>query len=223
MPLIELESADNHILSVYQAEPEAAPKGAVLLVHEMYGLNVHIRDVADRYAKEGYLALAPALFDRVEPRVSLRCTPEGLEQGASIAGRVDRDKMLVDVEATLKEAQKAGKVGIIGYRFGGSVAWVAANKLSGLACAVSYYGGRVAQFMHLAPKVPMMVHVGLRDTTFPQEKIEQLSEKYPDVVVHKYDAGHGFNNDHHADFREDIAQAAFERTAAFVGQHVSRH
>lgn len=219
MALIELQASDDHTLCAYRAEPDGKPKGAIVLVHEMYGLNGHIQDVADRFAKQGFLAIAPSLFDRLERRVSLECTPEGLERGAELAGQVDRDKLLVDVGAASQAASSAGKVAIIGFRFGGAVAWVAANQLPDLACSVSYYGGRVSQFLHLTPKVPVMMHVGVRDTTFPIEKIQLLAEKHPDVVIHQYDAGHGFNNDRHADFRADVAAQAFERTVAFVSQH----
>jgi carboxymethylenebutenolidase len=225
MPFVELTSEDGHRPSAYRAEPAGAPRGGVVVVQEIFGVNAHIRAVTERFAQAGYLAVAPALFDRVERGVELGYDQAGFDRGRALVGQLDYDALLRDLAAAAREAAAweaggAGKVGMVGYCFGGAVAWVAAARMDGIACAVSYYGSRIVSFMDEAPRVPLMMHVGRHDASFPLDKVHEIGRRYPDVVIHEHDAGHGFNCDMRGDWNAEAAARALERTLAFLGEHV---
>jgi len=220
MSFIELESEDGHRLAAHRAMPDQAPRGGLVVIQEIFGVNAHIRGVTDRFAGEGYLAIAPALFDRVERGVELGYDGEGILRGRDIVGKLSYDDVLRDLGAAAKEASTAGKVATVGYCYGGAVVWVAAARLSGLACAISYYGSRIVQLMDQAPRIPVMMHVGRKDASFPIEKVRELGERYPDVAVHEYDAGHGFNCDARSDYHAPSADLALGRTLEFLRTHV---
>jgi dienelactone hydrolase len=137
---LQLKASDGHSFNVYCAEPAGTPRGAIVLIQEIFGVNSHILQLADGYAVDGYLVLAPALFDRVERDVEIGYSPEDIKRGYALMGKLDIDNVLMDVAATIKEASNAGKVAIVGYCWGGYVSWMAAAKLKGLACSVVYYG-----------------------------------------------------------------------------------
>jgi carboxymethylenebutenolidase len=220
MPHLQLQATDGFALDAYRAEPTSAPRGGVVVTMEIFGVNAHIRAVADRFAAAGYLAIAPALFDRVERRVELGYDAAGVTRGRELVGALDQDALLCDVAAAVAAASGAGAVGAVGYCFGGAVVWAAAARLEGLACAVSYYGSRIAQMTDLAPRVPVMMHVGIHDASFPLETVRGLGVRYPSVIIHEYDAGHGFNCDQRADHRPEAAALALDRTLAFFGEHL---
>src|SRR5512135_3292054 len=133
---IELTAADGHKLSAYRADPAGKPRGAIVVIQEIFGVNSHIKSVADGYAADGYVAIAPAMFDRVQKGFDVGYTPDDIAKGREVRGKVTTDMALKDAQAAINEAGKAGKVGIVGYCWGGFVAWMAANKLSGLTCSV---------------------------------------------------------------------------------------
>lgn len=220
MSHVELTAADAHVLTAYRVEPEGAPRGAVVVVQEIFGVNQHIRAVTERFAREGYLAIAPAIFDRVERGVELGYDQQGITEGRRLAGLLTREGILADLAAAVDHAAEAGRVGMVGYCFGGSVVWIAAAELAGLACAVSYYGSRIVGSMDLAPKVPTMMHVGRHDASFPLDKVHEIGARHPSVIIHEYDAGHGFNCDLRADYHEESAKIALARTLAFMREHV---
>lgn len=220
MSWIEIGADDGHRLAAWRAEPEGEARGGVLVVQEIFGVNEHIRDVADRFARAGYLAVAPAIFDRIERGIELGYDEAGVARGRSLAGELDQDAMLGDLAAGAREAGKVGAVGAVGYCFGGAATWVAAARMENLACAVSYYGSRIVNFMDQAPRVPVMMHVGQHDLSFPMEKVRELGARYPEVAIFEYDAGHGFNCDRRGDFAPEAAALALERTLAFFGEHV---
>ena len=217
---ISLTSADGFQLSAYRAEAEGATRGAVVVVQEIFGVNAHIRSVVDRYAAAGYLAIAPALFDREARDIELGYTETDIETGRDIArGKLDFKTVLADVAAAGTVAREAGKVGVVGYCYGGLVTAGAAIELGDVFdAAVSYYGGGVVGLIDKTPVVPMIMHFGERDHAIPLEDVHKLDAAWPDVQVHLYDAEHGFNCDHRASFNPVSAAIAQARTFRFFDQ-----
>jgi carboxymethylenebutenolidase len=213
-------AADGHGLSIYRADPAGTPRGALVIVQEIFGVNSHIRAVCDDYAREGYVAVAPALFDRVERGVEL-----GYQEGDVAAGRAIREKVsleqaLADVEAAAKEVAGVGKIGVVGYCWGGTVAWVAATRSRTFAAAVSYYGGGVPDLAEERPNCPALLHFGEQDHAIPLAGVERLKAAHPGLPIHLYPAGHGFNCDQRASYHAESARLARERTLAFLRDHV---
>ena len=215
---ISLTSSDGFTLSAYRAEPEGPTRGGVVVVQEIFGVNSHIRSVADRYAAAGYLAIAPAIFDRVRPGIEIGYTPEDIEVGRGIAmgGDLDFQKVLDDVAAAGKAAREAGKVGVVGYCFGGRVTAAAAIQHADVFdAASSYYGGGIVGLIDQTPVVPMIMHFGERDHGIPMEDVDKVTAAWPDVTVYVYDAEHGFNCDQRASFGAVPAAIAQARTFRF--------
>jgi carboxymethylenebutenolidase len=221
---ISLTSSDGFQLSAYRAEPEGAAHGGVVVVQEIFGVNSHIRSVVDRYAAAGYLAIAPAIFDRERPGIELGYDEEGINTGRDIArGKLDFQTVLADVDAAGKAAAEAGKVGVVGYCYGGLVTAAAAINLSDtFAAASSYYGGGTIGLIEQTPKAPMMMHFGERDHAIPLDDVHQLAAAWTDVTVHTYDAEHGFNCDQRASFSAVPAAIAQARTYRFFDDHLNR-
>ncbi len=218
--MIELTAADGHKLAAYRADPSGKPRGGIVVIQEIFGVNSHIRQVADGFAADGYVAIAPAMFDRVQKNVELGYTPEDIAKGREIRGKVTNDMAVKDAEAAVKATAAAGKVGIVGYCWGGLVTWLAAAKISGLAAAVPYYGGGILDNADLQPKVPLMAHFGERDAHIPVEGVRKLAEKHPKHQIFIYAADHGFNCDHRGSYDAPAAKQARERTLEFFRKHV---
>ncbi|HEX2200107.1 MAG TPA: dienelactone hydrolase family protein [Burkholderiales bacterium] len=218
--MIELTAADGHKLAAYRAEPQGKPRGAIVVIQEIFGVNNHIQQVADGYAADGYLAIAPALFDRVQRKVDLGYTPEDIAKGREIRGKVTNDMALKDAAAAIKAASGAGKVGIVGYCWGGLITWLAAAKLSGLSAAVPYYGGGILDNAELEPKVPLMGHFGDKDQHIPVEGVKKLAERHKQHPIFIYSADHGFNCDHRGSYNAPAAKQARERTLEFFRKHI---
>ncbi|HTK88482.1 MAG TPA: dienelactone hydrolase family protein [Nitrospiraceae bacterium] len=218
---IELKTKDGQTISAYKAEPAGKPRGGIVVIQEIWGVNSHIRDVADRYAKEGYLAIAPAIFDRIEPGVKMdQYTQETMQKGFGYMQKVDQDKALLDVSAAVAEASKAGKVGVVGFCFGGRMAWLAAARVDGIAASVPYYGGGVPQLASEKPKVPVMLHFGEKDAHIPVASVEEFKKVHPTLPVYIYAADHGFNCDQRGSYDADAAKLAQDRTLEFFRKHV---
>lgn len=210
----QLRAVDGFAFNAYEALP-TTPVGAVVVVQEIFGVNAHIREVADGFAAAGYATLAPALFDRAERGVELDYDAGGMARGRDLAFNVsDRQAMLSDLQATVEEAGKYGNVGMVGYCFGGLMTWLAACELSGLACASAYYGGGIANTLDRAPKCPLIMHFGAFDKHIPLTDVKKIESALPDVPVHAYDADHGFNCDHRESYHEASAALARQRTLA---------
>ncbi|HWI39427.1 MAG TPA: dienelactone hydrolase family protein [Burkholderiales bacterium] len=218
--MIELTASDGHKLAAYKAEPSGKPRGAIVVIQEIFGVNSHIKSVADGYAADGYLAIAPALFDRVQRNVDLGYTPDDIAKGREIRGKVTNDMAVKDTQAAINEAGKAGKVGLVGYCWGGFVAWLAANQASGLVAAVPYYGGGILDHQNLEPKVPLMGHFGEKDAHIPADGVRKLAEKFKQHPIFIYEADHGFNCDQRGSYNAPAAKQARERTLAFFRKHV---
>lgn len=213
----ELTAADGRLLSAYEARPGGEPRGGLVVVQEIFGVTAHIRDVVDAYAAAGYHAVAPAMFDRLEPGVVLPYTD--IEGGRSLVARLSREDIVADVGGAIMHLAGSGRVGVVGYCWGGTVAWIAAATLP-VAAAVSYYGARIHQYLDLKPGCPMQFHYGERDASIPPQRIDEVRAACPGGEFHVYPAGHGFNCTDRADYDADSARLAFERTLSFLGRHV---
>ena len=219
--MIELTASDGHKLAAYRADPAGKPRGAVVVIPEIFGVNSHIQSVGDGFAKDGYAVIAPALFDRYERGVDIGYTPEDIAKGRELKGRTQIDATLLDVAAARNALSAAGKVGIVGYCWGGTVSWRAAASTSGLACSAPYYGGGMPSFMDEKPKVPTMCNFGELDQSPTPAQAKELLAKHPEVQGHFYaGAGHGFNCDHRGSYNAEAAKLARERTLAFFRKHI---
>ena len=217
---IELTSPDGFRLSAYRAEPAGTPRGGLVVVQEIFGVNAHIRSVCDGYAADGYLAVAPALFDRCQRGVDWGYTPEDIARGREVRAQADAAAALMDVVAARDAAAQAGRVGIVGYCWGGFIAWLAAARVDGFACAIAYYGGGMPDAIGEKPRCPVLTHFGEQDAMIPVAGVQALAAAHPAMEVHLYAAGHGFNCDQRASFDPAAAVLARERSLAFLRRHV---
>ena len=217
-----LTASDGFTLNAYRAVPEGKVRGGVVVIQEVWGLNTWIRSVVDRYAQHGFLAIAPAMFDRIEfGYESDNYGPEQFVVIGELMKRFNPQTALLDVKAAVEAAAEAGKVGITGYCFGGAISWRAAHHGLGLSAASGYYGGGVPNYIDLAPTIPLEMHFGDQDTGIPLEQIEALKAKHPDVPIYTYAAGHGFcNSERGVTFDLDACTKASARTLDFFRKHV---
>ena len=212
---VQLTTADGNTFDAYKSEPEGLPKGGVVVVQEIFGVNDHIKSVTDGYAEQGYLAIAPALFDRARAGVELGYDETGIEIGRKIAFEdVTMDQVITDVEAACDAVSTAGKVGIVGYCWGGSICYVAAARLpEKISAASGYYGGQILPHLDEKPRTPLMLHFGAEDAGIPLENVRAIAERWPEIAVHVYEgAGHGFNCDARGSYEADSTAVALERT-----------
>lgn len=217
---ITLTCKDGVKIGAYVAKPAGAPKGAVVVLQEIFGANQHIRADADRYAAAGYLAIAPALYDRVEPNVELGYSGDDPKKGMEIRAKTELPKTRLDIEAAIDAVKSAGKVGIVGYCWGGTLTYDAAVNIPGLAAASSYYGGGVPAMAEQKPKIPTICHFGETDHSISMEAVEKVKAAQPDLPVYVYPAGHGFNCDERASWHKESAELARKRTLDFFAQNV---
>jgi carboxymethylenebutenolidase len=219
--VVKLQASDSHLLDAYVAEPEGKPWGGVVVVQEIFGVNQHIRSVTDRFAQEGYFSVAPALFDRVEPHVELTDGGEGMQKGIALAQKINIEDAVKDVEAALQYAAKeTGKpAAVVGYCYGGTLAWLAATRLSP-AASVGYYGGQIGRFAQETPRAPVLLHFGKQDQHIPQAEVAKVHAAHPEVEIDWYNAGHAFNNDTRASYDEKASKEAMARTLAFLNRHL---
>ena len=224
---IKLKASDGQELSAYEAKPDSKPIGAIVVVQEIFGINAHIRSIADRLASEGYLAIAPALFDRYERGVELRYEGEDLKKAVDLLQKLSPETALLDVAAGFQEARKAEKgIAVLGFCYGGLMSWLAATRGGELAlrpdCVVGYYAGGVGSVAKEEPSCPVMLHFGAKDTHIGPDQIEAVRSAHPEVEVYVYqDAEHGFNCDARASYNPDAAKQAWERTLRFLKTHIA--
>ena len=224
---IELHAADGTVVPAYEARPSGRARGAVVVIQEIFGVNSHIRQVADGYAAEGYLAVAPACFHRVKPGVELGYSQNDMGEGFGYKTAVEAlpaPGVLQDIQAAIAHAATAsgGKVGIVGYCWGGLLSWRSACLLSGLSAAAPYYGGGVTTPEESArtPRVPVLAHFAEEDQWIPMDTVHAFAKAHPQVQVHTYAAHHGFNCDQRGAWHAPSAQLARERTLSFFAQHL---
>ena len=214
---LNLTASDGHRLGAYRADPSGAPVGGIVVIQEIFGVNHHIRNVCDRFAAEGYAAVAPALFDRQVRDFQSGYSPEEIEKARKFVANPDWDAMLRDTAAAIAELKSAGPVSIIGFCMGGTVAFLAAARLDGLTAAVGYYGGRIVAFADEKPRCPTQLHFGDKDQSIPLTDVETIKQKRPDCDIHVYkDAGHGFHCDERGSYHEPSSRVAWERTLAWL-------
>lgn len=219
--VIVLMSPDGHEFDVFEARPVGVAKGTIIVIQEIFGVNAHIREVAQGFAEQGYLALAPALFDRVERQVALGYSGADMMQGVELArGKLRREDALTDLQTVIDSAADSGPVGVVGYCFGGLLAWLAACQLMQLSCAVSYYGGGVASEMSQTSSVPVMFHFAAEDAHISMDDVAVVEKAQPDAPLFLYEADHGFNCNHRASYNEAAAVLALSRTHEFFNAHL---
>jgi carboxymethylenebutenolidase len=222
---VQLTATDGFVFPAYVARPAGQPMAGLVVLQEIFGVNSHIRAVADGYAADGYLVVAPATFHRVKAEVELGYTPEDVSVGAALKAAVEglaAPGVLPDIEAAIAFAAQAGKVGVLGYCWGGLLTWRAAALLSGISAAVPYYGGGMTQPAEAArmPQCPVLAHFGERDHAIPVEGVRAFAVAHPAVEVAIYPAQHGFNCDHRGAFDASAAALARARTLAFLAQYL---
>lgn len=220
---VKLKASDGVELSAYVATPEGEPIAGLVVVQEIFGVNAHIRSVADGYAKDGFLVVAPAIFDRIERDVDIGYDPESWNKAMTLYPQLNPEVSLLDVAAAVDYAASATgkKVGVVGYCYGGSMAWLAATRLP-VAAAVGYYGGYIGNYATEKPKAPVMLHFGKLDDHIPSSVAEAVHETSPEVEIYWYEAGHAFNRDAdpHA-YVPDAAKLARERSLSFLKKHLA--
>jgi carboxymethylenebutenolidase len=221
---INLTAADGFTFPAYVAQPAGKPRGGLVVLQEIFGVNAHIRAVADGYAADGYVVVAPSTFHRVKAGVELGYAEADMQAGMALKAAVEAlpaPGVMSDIQAAIDHAAQAGKVGILGYCWGGLLTWRAASVLNGLSAAVPYYGGGMTTEAEAArqPKVPVMAHFGEQDHWIPLDSVRAFQKAQPGVTVHVYAANHGFNCDHRGAWNAEAAQLARERTLAFLAQH----
>ena len=215
--LLSLTASDAHRLGAYRADPNGAPQGGIVVVQEIFGVNQHIRSVCDRFAAEGYAAVAPALFDRTQRDFESGYSPEEIERARKFVANPDWDALLRDTQAAITELKSAGPVAIMGFCMGGTIAFLAATRLDGLYASVCYYGGRIAAFADEKPRCPTQMHFGEKDQSIPMSDVEAIKQKRPDCDIHVYqDAGHGFHCDERGSYHQPSSAVAWERTLAWL-------
>lgn len=220
---VTLAALDGQNLDAYVAHPEGEPLAGLVIVQEIFGVNAHIRSVADGYAKDGFLAVAPALFDRIEPGIELGYEPADTQKAMSLVPKINMEKSVLDVAAALDYAANTAhkKAGIVGYCFGGTLAWLAATRLHP-AAAVGYYGGRIANYAAENPSAPVMLHFGKDDAHIPASAVEKVRAAHPEIEIYWYEhAGHGFNRDIGSGYSPLAAREARQRTLDFLKKHVA--
>jgi carboxymethylenebutenolidase len=219
---IKLTASDGFQLGGYRADPATAPKAALVVIQEIFGVNHHIRNVCDRFASAGYVAVAPAIFDRIERDFQSGYSPDEVAVARKFVANPDWTAMLRDVQAAIDSVKSVGPVGIVGFCLGGSVAYAAATKLTGLSAAIGYYGGAIVRFADDNPGVPTMLHFGEKDAGIPVSDVETIRAKQPDLEVHVYPgAQHGFSCDERASYDKASADIAWQRTLAFFAKHLT--
>ncbi len=215
-----LMARDGHEFTVYISKPAGKARGAVVIVQEIFGLSPWVVRTADSYAADGYLTVAPALFDRVRRNLVLGYSPPEMEQAMGYRKQIDTAKAVLDIGAAAAMARHAGRAAVIGFCWGGTLTWAAASELS-LGAAVCYYGGRIPALLPKVPACPTMLHFGEHDKSIPASDIEQLRSAYPQGVYHLYAAGHAFANDDRPDhYNAEASALARSRTRAFLAQHI---
>ncbi len=214
---IALSSSDGHELSAYVARPEGTPRAGLLVLQEIFGVNEHIRSVTDGFAADGYLAIAPAMFDRIKPGIELGY--DDFTAARETMAQLQREWCVADMAAAADYARSAGKVGIVGYCWGGAMADLAA--CHGLVdAAVSYYGRMTVEWLDLTPQCPVLYHYGERDALIPLATVEQIARKRDGEVRVWGGADHGFNCASRPSFHKAAAKQARELTLKFFDTHL---
>jgi carboxymethylenebutenolidase len=218
---LKLTTSDNHTLGAYRADPSGKPKGGLVVIQEIFGVNHHIRAMCDRFAAIGYAAIAPQVFDRFVRDFESGYSPDEIAHARSYLGNLNFDLMMKDIEASVANLKGVGPIGIVGYCMGGTAAFLAACRVNGLSAAVSYYGGMIGKFADEKPKCPLQMHFGEKDDGIPMSTVEEIKKKQPQAETYTYpDAPHGFACDERASFRKEASDLAWQRTTEFFAKNM---
>ena len=219
---LSLTTSDGHTLNAYSALPDGETKGGIVIIQEIFGVNDDIRETVDNFAREGYHTIAPAMFDRIESNVSLGFDQTGMNKGRELKPGLDWNDVIQDVNAAISHVETAGKVGVVGFCMGGSVAWFAASR-SPVDVAICYYGGDInANRLNEVPKCPVMFHWGADDGGIPLDGVKEVEATHPNMPSYVYEgAGHGFSCSRRGSYHEVSASKAMQRTLAFAAEHLS--
>jgi carboxymethylenebutenolidase len=219
---IQVQAADGHTLDAYRADPPNGTKGGLVIVQEAFGVNEHIRAVCDEYASRGYVALAPAIYDRQQRNATFGYEEPSASQARAMRANIRYDHIMLDVAAGITALRRAGRVGVVGYCVGGSAAWLAACRLDAVAAAC-YYPSDIGKQLAERPRCPVIMHFAERDRLIPRSDVAALQQAHPELPVHLYPAEHGFNNWHRPESYEAASAAlALDRTLEFFDKHVAR-
>lgn len=218
---VELKAADGFKLAGYRAEPAGASKGGLVVIQEIFGVNHHIKAVTDKFAADGYIALAPRFFDHIKAGIELGYTPDTIAEGRKYVTELGLDKPVQDVDAAIAELKKRGakKVAVTGFCWGGTITWLSATRLQPDA-AIAYYGGGIHGTKNEKPKGPTMMHFGDKDMHIPMEHVNEIRKLHPDVQVFDYPADHGFHCDERGSYDAAASKQAMGRTLDFMKKHV---
>ena len=216
--MIDLHTADGATIGAYKAIPSGPSKGGVVVVQEIFGVNHHIKSIADRFAAAGYTALAPALFDRAERGLELSYDAAGMKRGMEVVTKIPQEQHLASVLAAIDALAPEGPVGIVGFCLGGTLAYAAAANSDRLGAAVGFYGGGIAKMVGAKPHCPIELHFGEKDDHIPVSDVDAIKAARPEIPVHTYPAGHGFNCDERGSYDKPSADAAWARTMAFLSE-----
>ena len=220
---VSLTASDRHQLGAYRADPKAGARGAVVVIQEIFGVNSHIRSVCDRFADAGYIAVAPALFDRTQRNFESGYSPDEIANARKFIANPDWDALLRDTQAAIDVVASTGPVAVVGFCMGGTIAFLAATRLKGLTAAVCYYGGRIVAFADEKPRCPTQMHFGEKDQSIPTTDVAIIKRKRPDCEIYVYpEASHGFHCDERGSFHQPSATLAHERTQAFLKAHMQK-
>ncbi len=219
---IQLTASDGHTFDAYRAAPAGTPKGGIVVIQEIFGVNSHIREVADSFAADGYLAIAPAVFDRAEKNVELGYDADAMTAGRTLKDACAYEAAVLDLTAAVQAASEGGKVGTVGYCWGGTLSYLCGTRIDGVSGAVVYYGGQIIPFNDESTKCASLMHFGELDGGIPLDDVEAIRAAHPDADIHVYDgAQHGFNCDHRASHDEGSCKTARERTDAFFAKNLT--
>jgi carboxymethylenebutenolidase len=222
--IVRLHAKDGHTLDAYAVQTGVPATAGLVIVQEIFGVNAHIREVAERYAEDGFVTIAPALFDRIEPGVDLEYSDAEMQRGRQLGGKFDPERGVDDIAAAVEWLRSFGRfgpfgVGVVGYCLGGTMAWLSAARLP-IDAAVGYYGGNITRYLGERPKVPVMLHFGEQDKHIPASEVDKIAEEYREVQIFRYPAGHAFNRDGSAGYSASCAMRARERTLEFLHKHL---
>jgi len=215
-----LMARDGHEFRTYLAPPTGRARGAVVVIQEIFGVNSHIRSVADGYAAEGYLTIAPSLFDRVRRGIELDYNEQTMQEGMGYVKQLKQEETLKDLSAAIAVVKHAGRIGVVGFCWGGTMSYLAACELP-VACAVAYYGAGIPKYLDKKPKRPVMYHFGERDKSIPPSDIEKIKAANPEGIFYLYPANHAFNRDVGTNYDPESAALARKRTLEFFAKHVA--
>ena len=217
--LVHALAKDGHIVDLYVAKPKSQAVATVIVLQEIFGITDHIQAICQQYATHGYLAVAPALFDRIQKNIVLDYS--SIKEGRDYKMQLQDEQVLLDIAAAAATAENDLKVAVIGFCFGGALSYLASTRLN-LNCAISYYGGGIAEkYINQKPLCPIMYHFGALDPIIPSTDVAAIQSNHPEGVFHIYDnAGHGFNCSDRKDYHEESAKIAFARSLEFLKMHV---